>query len=382
MKKRFLSALSVFLVLALTLTACGGNPGSQPSGGSNPGASGSQDGASKKVVFLSASNRGDDTFVDMIWEALEKARDKYGLDVSIVEMNNDTSIYASTCMDLCASGEWDLIVTGFYQMVSPVTEAIAEYPDQHFLVFDTELDFASGQFGNCCSVEALQNQGSFLAGALAAMLTTSGIEGTNSDKVVGFIGASAGSTIDDFLVGFIEGVNYIDTGITTLYSYSGSFTDTAASKEHALAMIAQGADVMFAVMGAAGLGVAEGALDSNCYAIGVDSDLALEVIGTNPAMAEHIVTSVGKGFGEIIYKMLGDYAEGKLEWGTHSRYGLADGGIYLFDNDQYKAIVPQEIKDRISEIEQKIISGEITVSTAIGVSQDTVNQILAQAAAH
>ncbi|MBQ4093483.1 MAG: BMP family ABC transporter substrate-binding protein, partial [Oscillospiraceae bacterium] len=274
MKKRFLSVIALMLMLVLCLTACGGN------GGETEGEAGGDDTIS--VCYVSTSNRGDDVFVDMIWGALEKAHADHGVEVSIVEMDNDASIYESTMMDVCDSGEYDLIVTGFFQMVDPTLAAAEQYPDQKFLVFDTGIDYSSGKYNNCVSAETKQNEGSFLAGALAAMLTNSGMEGMNEDKVVGFIGASAGTTIDDFLTGYIDGVHYIDPEIEVLYSYSGTFFDTAITREIALAQIEQKADVIYSVEDIAGIGVADAAYETGVgYTIDCNSDLAMKIKDNN-----------------------------------------------------------------------------------------------------
>ncbi len=368
----------LLVLLMVMMTACGTSESNSESA-SGSGADAGEN--NKKICYLTSSALGDDPLVDSIWEAVESAGKDFGMTTKCVELNNDTSLYASSVMDLCESGEWDLIITGFYQMVDPVTEAVEEYPDQKFLVFDTELDYPTGNFDNCVSVEGLQNEGSFLAGVLAACLTTSGIEGFNEDKVVSFIGASPSVTLDDFLVGYIDGVKYVDPSIEVLYSYSGSFTDLAASAEHALAHFEQGADISYAVMGAAGLGVADAALQKGVYMIGVDTDLAAEVSDNNAAMAQHIVTSCCKNYQVIIYDQVKAYAEGTLELGKHTRYGLAENGMYLCDNEYYQAVVTDEIKAVLEEAAQKVIDGEIVVSTTIGASDEEYAEMLKRAKA-
>ena len=100
-----------------------------------------------------------------------------------------------------------------------------------------------------------------------------------------------------------------------------------------MAHFEQGADISYAVMGAAGLGVADAALQKGVYMIGVDTDLAAEVSDNNAAMAQHIVTSCCKNYQVIIYDQVKAYAEGTLELGKHTRYGLAENGMYLCDNE-------------------------------------------------
>ena len=50
---------------------------------------------------------------------------------------------------------------------------------------------------------------------------------------------------------------------------------------------------------------------------------------------------------------------------TAEQFGLAK-------NENYKAIVPEDIQKFIDETEQKVIDGEITVGTAFDMSTDEV----------
>ena len=372
MKKFLAIILCVVLTLSLLMTGCGQSAAEKPADGSAD---------KKNVVFVTSSSLGDDPLVDLVWDSISKAGTDFNMNTKCIELNNDTSKYTTSILDLCESGEWDLIITGFFQMVDPVCEAVAEYPDQKFMIFDCSLDYAAGGFDNCVSVEGLQNEGSFLAGALAASLSLSGQDGFNDDKVIGYVGAFPGISMDDFLAGYIDGAKWIDPDIEIRYSYNCSFSDTAAASEHALAQFNRGADIIFSVNGAAGLGVADAALQANHYMIGVDTDLAAEVSGNNAAMAERIVTSMCKNFGVILYDQLEKYAAGTLQFGNHTKYGLAEDGLFLIENEYYNAVVTEEIKAKLAEAVELIGKGEIKVSTTIGATEEEYQKILAKASA-
>lgn len=369
--------VSLFLVLCMALSlfaACGATA---DNGEKAPAQEADNQ---KKVVYVTSSSLGDDPLVDLVWDSVKQAGEDFGMYTKCVELNNDTSLYVSSILDLCESGEWDLIITGFYQMIDPVCEAVAEYPDQHFMVFDSALDYSTGEFNNCVSVEGLQNEGSFLAGVLAACLTTSGKEGFNDDKVIGCVLANPGM-LDDFLAGYIDGAKWVDPAIEVLYSYNGSFSDTAGASEHALAQFNRKADIVYSVNGAAGLGVADAALQAGHYMIGVDTDLAAEVSANNEDTAKRIVTSVCKDFGTILYDQLEKYAAGTLEFGTHTRYGLAEHGMFIVENEYFEAIVDDEIKAKLEEAQKAVADGTITVSTVIGATDEEYAAILSRASA-
>ena len=375
MKKFLAIILCVVMTLSLVLTGCG--QAAEKPAAEKP----AEEAGKKNVVFVTSSSLGDDPLVDLVWDSISKAGTDFNMNTKCVELNNDTSKYTTSILDLCESGEWDLIITGFFQMVDPVCEAVAEYPDQKFMIFDSSLDYAAGGFENCVSVEGLQNEGSFLAGALAASLSLSGQDGFNDDKVIGYIGAFPGISMDDFLSGYIDGAKWVDPEMEVIYSYNGSFSDTAAASEHALAQFNRGADIIYSVNGAAGLGVADAAQKAGHYMIGVDTDLAAEVSGNNAEMAARIVTSMCKDFGTILYDQLEKYAAGTLQFGNHTRYGLTEGGLFLIENDYYNAVVTDAIKAKLQEARDAIASGEIKVSTTIGATDEEYQQILARASA-
>jgi len=52
-----------------------------------------------------------------------------------------------------------------------------------------------------------------------------------------------------------------------------------------------------------------------------------------------------------------------LPVGTAETLGIAEGGIGVADNENFRKLVPAEFRDRVKELEEKIISGEITVDT-------------------
>ncbi len=104
----------------------------------------------------------------------------------------------------------------------------------------------------------------------------------NKQKVIGFLGGMDIPVINDFKVGYEQGVKYIDPSIQVLVSYVGSCQDAAKGKELALAQYDQGADIGFNVAGQAGLGLLDAAKDKKRYAIGVDSDQYLHGQGQRP----------------------------------------------------------------------------------------------------
>lgn len=375
-KKKWLSILLV-MCMVLGLAACGGGAKETPA--PSAGVGGGDDSAdvtpdkTYNVVLVVPNTLGDKAFSDMVWAGVQMAKDQNPQvgNIKCIELQGDTTTPIPTMTELAESKEWDIIVTGTFSLKESIVAVAEQFPEQKFIVYDADLDYSNGAFANCSSFAALQNEGSFLGGALAALMSESG--------VVGFVGGKETSSVSDFLVGYIEGAVYVNPDIVVRPSFIGSFTDTPKAKELALAQNAQGADVIYAVCSGAGAGVYEAAAENGFWALGVDSDQSVIFEETNPALAKAILTSVVKNFDVILCQAITDVINGSFQWGQHNAIDLAAGGIGLAENSYYEAAVPADVRAQIDELKEKIESGEIKVSTAIGMEASVYEALKASA---
>lgn len=360
MKKKNWLAILLALSMTLGLAACGKAPSAPTPSAGTPDDGPSAPGESYNVVLVVPNTLGDKAFSDMVWAGVQmaKAQNPQVGNIKCIELQGDTTTPIPTMTELAESKEWDIIVTGTFSLKESIVTVAEQFPDQKFIIYDADMDYSNGAFANCASFAALQNEGSFLGGALAALMSNTG--------VVGFVGGKETSSVSDFLVGYIEGASYINPDIVVRSSFIGSFTDTPKAKELALAQNAQGADVIYAVCSGAGAGVYEAAAENNFWALGVDSDQSLIFEETNPTAAKAILTSVVKNFDTILCQAITDAISGDFQWGVHNAIDLAAGGIGLAENSYYEAAVSADIRAQIDELKGKIESGEIKVSTAIG----------------
>lgn len=140
--------------------------------------------------------------------------------------------------------------------------------------------------------------------------------------------------------------------------FAGDLKTLPKGKECALALYAKGADIVFHAAGKTGEGVFEAAKKVNAYAIGVDSDQRY----INPDV---IVASMIKGVGLSVYESIQRIQEGTFEKGIVYYYGINENGVDIgYGTPDMEQIVPEEIKEKIEEIKEKVKSGEIEVPTA------------------
>ncbi len=309
-----------------------------------------------KVVLLLNGTLGDKSFFDSADNGMKMLKEEFGdkVEVRTIEMSYDETKWEPTLLDV-SEEDYDVIIVGTWQMTEMLEAAAPMYPDNHYVIFDTEVNYAGGDFSNVYSIGYKQNEVSFVAGALAAKVTTSTMPLANSQKVVGFLGGMDIPVINDFLVGYIEGVQYVDKGIKVGISYIGSFSDSAKGKEMALAQYSQGADIGFNVAGQAGLGQLDAAKDVQRYAIGVDSDQAAIFAESDPAKAKLITTSALKRVDNSLYRAVKMHMDGTAPYGKAEVLGFAEECVGLADNDIFKSVEPKEIRDLVLDVEQKIM---------------------------
>ena len=346
MKKKLTIFLVLMLTVSLALTGCkkaNDVPGSSDNGGEAAG-----DGI--KVGLVLAGGLGDRSFYDSSHEGVEKAKNDLGIQYKVYECRNDSSLLNDQVVQASQYGSIVAIVGfEFFDVVQSVSK---EFPDVHYIYIDNEIE----GIDNLTTISYAENEGAFLAGALAAMITTDvSIEGIDEAKLIGMVGGMDIPVIRNYQAGYEAGAKYIDPEIEIQTTFAEDFEDPAKGKEHATALYGRGADIIFQAAGKTGEGVFEAAKEHGKYAIGVDSDQRY----INP---DNIVASMVKEAGKSIYETIEKIQKDEVEKGKVVYYGLAKDGVGMsYGTDDMTQIVTDDMKSRLEDIKAKIISGEIEV---------------------
>ena len=359
--KKFLTVL--LLCLPLAMLSAGGNRES----GSSTG------GGALKVALLINGTLGDKSFHDSANNGLAMIKERLGCVTKVVEVGYDDSKWEPALRDLCDE-KHDIVICGTWQMQELVTKVVRDYPDQKIIVYDTSMDYASDSanlFKNIYSIEYKQNEGSYLAGVLAAAMSKTGI--------VGFVGGMDNTVIRDFLVGYIQGARDFNGNIKVIPSFVGNFSDTAKAKELTFAQYQMGADVVFSVASNAGEGTLQAAKERNRLVIGVDSDQAMLYQNSDPVLADLIMSSMLKRVDQSLFLAVQQALAGTLAWGTRVELGINEDCVGLADNPVYQKVVPADVRSAIAGYNDQIKANQIQVRTAFGMDQTSftafVNQV-------
>lgn len=373
MKKKVLSLL--LLVVMVMVTACGNNTssnGSSANAGSNAAEGGETSSGDKlKVVLLIPGTLGDKSFFDSANSGLQKVKDELGAETKVVEMGVDKTKWEPTFNDIAAE-DWDVIISGGSEITEMFNATAELYPDKKFINYDTDIDEAPE---NMYNMSYATNEVSFLAGAVAALATQSDMENANPENVIGFVGGMDIPGINAFLVGYIQGAQYVDPAVKVAVSYAGDFVNPAKGKELSLIQYNSGVDVIFNVAGGTGLGIFDAAKEKKKYAIGVDSDQAMLLNDTDSEKANLIVTSSIKKIDSAILGAVKRLQDGTLEMGKRDVLSFVDDGVGIAENEIYKNIFPADLQAKVEEVKQKLINKEITVDNAMGMETSEVEAI-------
>ncbi|WP_113672866.1 BMP family lipoprotein [Vallitalea guaymasensis] len=302
----------------------------------------------KVAMVTSAGGLGDRSYNDSAYEGLKKIEADMNMEIKVVEPA-DVSEGEKYLTELAKAG-YDLVCTLEYGHADILNTVAPQFPDTRFAIFNIVVDQP-----NVTSVIFKEHEGSFLAGALAAMVTTDdSIDKTNDQKIISAIGGVQSPGIDKFIVGYEEGAKYIDPDIKVLKGYSNSFGDPAKGKELALVQIDQGSDVVYQIAGGTGEGVFEAVKEKNVFAVGVDSDQDYIVPG-------NILTSMMKRLDMAMVMLADKLQEGTIGDENIIELGLKEG-TELSPMEHTKDMLKPEYLDQLEEIREKIVSGEIKVT--------------------
>ena len=334
--------LAALLVVHLALLAI------HPSGAAQPPTGEAVD---VGVVF-DVGGRGDKSFNDGAFLGSERAEKELGARVHFVEPGEGSDREAG--LRLLAAENMDLVIGVGFIFTDDLTSLAKEYPNVHFAGVDYALSTdANGNVipppPNLAALKFREEEGSFLVGALAALISKS--------KKIGFVGGMDIPLIHKFEAGYRAGVKYVCPDCTVVAQYAGvtpeAFKNPGRGKELALAQYQSGVEVIFHASGSTGLGVFEAARQTGKLAIGVDADQYAEAPG-------HILTSMVKGVDASVYDAIKRVKEGTFKGGVY-QFGLAENGVgYVYDQHN-RALIPDDVRARVEAIRNDIIAGKITV---------------------
>ena len=329
--------------------------------------------ADGKITIANVVNGtlGDKSFFDSGEEAMQWINRDYGDKVygETIELTYDKDTWAAGLAEVADQG-WDIIIAGTYDMKEHVIPLLEEYPDQKWWFYDEEWNFSDAEGWQYAPTENLyammfaQNEGSYVVGYMAAMLSQTG--------KIAFMGGQDNTVLDDFFVGFANGAKAYNPEISVNCSWMDSFNDATRGKDVSQGLYEAGYDVVFACGGQAGLGGFDQVIteDEGKYIIGVDGNQGayFASLGTDEGTkkAERTITSMQKNVNQGFYDALKLELDGKVPYGQNQKLGLNGGYVSYSITDTTKALFTAEQLAEIEGVAKAIAGGTIDSGTAFG----------------
>ncbi len=303
-------------------------------------------------IVFDLGGRGDKSFNDGAYIGAERAAKELGVRVRFVEPGEGSDREAG--LRLLAAEGMDLVIGVGFIFTDDLTQLAKEYPNTKFAGVDYSV--SQDKDGkdiqpppNLAALKFREEQGSFLVGALAALVGNS--------KKVGFVGGMNFPLIHKFEAGYTAGVKSVCPDCEVISQYAGvtpeAFRNPGKGKELALSQYQQGVNVIFHASGSTGLGVFEAARQTGKLAIGVDADQYKEAPG-------YVLTSMVKRVDNAVFDAIRRVKENRFAGGIY-QYGLAEDGVgYVYDSNNEK-MIPSAVRARVEALKQEIIQGRIKV---------------------
>jgi basic membrane protein A len=341
-------------------SACSSSPSRSPASAADAGADATAT-PGRACLVADTSGLDDQSFNQTAYEGERRAATQFGWTAYAVESHktSDYSLYLDAYM---SSERCDLIIAVGALMADATALAADQAASapvgpvpQRFVLLDASL---VPNRTNVRGQTYATDQAAFLAGYVAAAVTTSGVVAT-------FGGVSI-PPVTDYMDGYVFGVRAYEKAhgrtITVLGwdpdkrtgTFIGNFVDQEAGRQAAGAQIQAGADVVMPVAGGAGLGAGEALLQAGKgWLIGVDSDWTKSA----PQYKSIVLTSVLKRLDLSVVDAVSAVVDGSFKGGS-TVADLKSGEIDVvmpFPGD----VVPGPVVSELASLRADIIAGNI-----------------------
>jgi basic membrane protein A len=278
---------------------------------------------------------GDESFNDLAKEGGDRAAEELGIEFNILE-SQTAADYVRNLTDAAESG--DLAIAVGFLLADAVTEVSSQYPDVKFAIIDTEVEG-----DNVVSYLFREQEGAFLAGALAALTTQTG--------TIGFVGGIRIPPVMRYEVGYVAGARSVNPDIEIAIAYADDFEDPDLGKELALAQYNNGADIVHAAAGRTGIGAFDAAAEKGegFYVIAADQD-------QSELGAEFQLGAVIKKIDTAVYDSVAAVQNDSFQAGAHN-LGISDEGVSIGALNEN---VPDDVVAILDAYSAAIADGTIT----------------------
>ena len=382
--KKFL-ALTLALVMSMSLAACGGSgsTGSDANSGTADSSTGdtagtgdnaasgevkaddiednmtSEDGTYEVAFVTDVGQLKDKSFNEGTWDGVKLYAHQNNLSYKYYQPangNEATDDDRYDAMKAAAEGGAKVVVCAGFLQEGALRRAATDYPDTMFVFIDgypVNKEGSDEMLSNVAGIAFQEEQCGYLAGYAVVK---------DGFTKLGFTGGGGGTNpaCNRYGYGFVQGANAaaaeMDTQVEMNYSwqYGSSYSASPELQTMCNGWYENGTEVIFACGGNMFQSVAAAASANDGYVVGVDTDQSAD--------SDTVITSAMKGIGEAEQFAIGKFYDGKWDdvGGKATTLGAADNAVGLPVNNWN--LETYTVEDYQKDLEA-IKSGEITVDS-------------------
>ncbi|AFG38056.1 BMP family ABC transporter substrate-binding protein [Spirochaeta africana] len=301
-------------------------------------------------VFVPGYTEGSPTYELMAAGANRAAEEHADIKVSIIEGGTNQATWEESVMTMAASSRYDLIMSSNPALPDIAVRVAERVPQQRFILLDAELE----GHRSIATVGYNHREQAFLNGYFAAMISDSDLRHVRAGVQLGLIAGQEFPVMNNVIkAGFREGAAAYTPDAAVDFRVVGSWNDPTKAGELARSMFSGGADVILTIAGGGNQGVITAAREAGGYVTWFDApgyDFAPGIVLGSTVVHQDVAA----------YEGAVAAAAGELEFGTARIYGVREGYVgFAADHPAFLAEVPQQFRQRIIDLEQAILQGEI-----------------------
>ncbi|WP_108398888.1 BMP family ABC transporter substrate-binding protein [Devosia submarina] len=311
-------------------------------------------GETLNAVMITIQRAGDLGPVDAMISGLNRGASELNYNVRVVEALQGEYQGA---LEASAAENPDLILGLFPPMADPLERAAKQFPDVYFANL---VGIVPEGTPNLKSVWHKGQEGTYLAGALAGMISTEQLLGVESDTL-GVVLAVENGEQHGYLAGYQQGFKATNANGQVIFNVIGGnapFEDPVKAAQLAAVLRERGAGIIGTSGGKSQHGVLSAAGRSGYLALGMDNDQC-------PQYPDTCIASTLVHLDQWVYDVMNQVRTSSFTPG-HNQVGLVEGAIDIcpFADADHKlgSQLPKVIVDTIANMREQILSGEIKVS--------------------
>ncbi len=266
------------------------------------------------------------------------------IDLFVMEAGTNQAEWGQKITALAAENKYDVIISSNPSLPDLVEPILQKFPNQKFILLDASKKGNPNIYTVCYN----QYEAAYLTGYIGGLMS--------KNHKMGLIAAQEYPVMNNIIYPYFEkGGKAANSQTTVDFRVVGNWYDATKGAEIADALYKKGIDVLLPICGGAAQGVISSAVNNEIYVTWFDSKGFEKAPG-------RIISSCTMEQALMAEKVTRDFLDGKTPWGQADMVGVKDGFVKFIDDDEnYIKTVPADVREKMSDLVEKIKNGEFSV---------------------